>query len=268
MSPVKVNLKSWASALIVVMGIWGPHYHLGCIHDLFITFLASLSPEEDPALAPGSICLCSLWGLQGLTSGCFSWLEGSQMLEAAVHTLGKPFFSSLWRSLLADQLLLLLLLPDMWGPRVGARLLRDPLIKYLHRWLGPKPWWCVLKVLTTHQPSGYRHVGFWFLACGFCFYEAWRSGAWSFGPSQMAGCCVGETAALCGLVSALCAPGSLLSAWHPYPLNPLTIFWVGWIMSSKKWYVHVLTPGICGFDLIWQWGLCKCTNSKGDIVLD
>lgn len=55
------------------------------------------------------------------------------MLEAAVHTLGKPFFSSLWRSLLADQLLLLLLLPDMWGPRVGARLLRDPLIKYLHR---------------------------------------------------------------------------------------------------------------------------------------
>ena len=62
-----------------------------------------------------------------------SWLEGSQMLEAAVHTLGKPFFSSLWGSLLADQLLLLLLLPDMWGPRVGAHLLRDPLIKYLHQ---------------------------------------------------------------------------------------------------------------------------------------
>ena len=110
------------------------------------------------------------------------------MLEAAVHTLGKMFFSSLWGSLLADQLPFLLL-PGMWGPRVGARLFRDPLIKYLLRWLGPKPWWCVLKVLTTHQPSGCRHVGFWFLACGFCFYEEWRSGACSSGPSPKAGCC-------------------------------------------------------------------------------
>lgn len=130
MSPVKVDLKSWASALIAVMGIWVPNHHLGCVHDLFITSLASLSPEEDPASAPGSISLCSLWGL---TSGCFSQLEGSQMLEAVVHTLGKPFFSSLWGSLLADQLFRLLLLPDMWGQRVGIRLLRDPLIKYLHQ---------------------------------------------------------------------------------------------------------------------------------------
>ena len=66
MSPVKVDLKSWASALIAVMGIWVPNHHLGCVHDLFITSLASLSPEEDPASAPGSISLCSLWGL---TSG-------------------------------------------------------------------------------------------------------------------------------------------------------------------------------------------------------
>lgn len=157
MSPVKVNLKSWASALIAVMGIWGPHHHLDSIHDLFIISLASLPPEEDPALAPGSVSPCSLWGLQGLTSGCFSWLEGSQMLEAAVHTLGKPFFSSLWGSLLADQLLLLLLLPDMWGPRVGAHLLRDPLIKYLHQCLGPKPWWCF------NNTSALRIQGCWLL---------------------------------------------------------------------------------------------------------
>ena len=26
---------------------------------------------------------------------------------------------------------------------------------------------------------------------------------------------MGETAPLCGLLSALCAPGSILSAWHP-----------------------------------------------------
>lgn len=86
-------------------------------------------PWEGPSLGSG---LYTAYGAyRALRLDVSAQLEGSKMLEAELHTLGKPFSSSPRGSLLADQLFSLL--RGMWGSRAGARLLRDPLIEYLHQ---------------------------------------------------------------------------------------------------------------------------------------
>lgn len=75
-------------------------------------------------------------------------LEGSQMLEAEVHTLRKAF--SAFRAAQGA---------PSWqtsssrGRRVGPSclcgLFSDPLIKYLHQGLGTKPWFVCLKSLNN-----------------------------------------------------------------------------------------------------------------------
>lgn len=119
------------------------------------------SPGKDSASAPGSLSLHLACGASGaFCLNLSAQLEGSQMLEAEVHTLGKPFSSSPL-GLLSTHQPLLLFFRGMWGPRAGVHLLRDPLIKYLQQRLGTRPWLFVLKVLQhiSHQGAGLLALG-------------------------------------------------------------------------------------------------------------